>query len=94
VHATLETTDDRNRLVSNASNREVLGKLAEHVADTLEKEASATAPRRALELLAGIEHADPELASLGFVSAVSSNVASEVSFRASMGNLNNSANHL
>lgn len=70
MHATLQTTDDRNRVVSDASNREVLDKLAEHVAETIEKEATAKAPRRALELLAGAENADPELRALGFVDAL------------------------
>jgi hypothetical protein len=67
MHATLETTDDRNRLVDHASNREVLGHLARHVAEVVESQAAPTAPRRALELLAGIENSDPELTELGFV---------------------------
>jgi hypothetical protein len=70
MHATLETTDDRNRLVSNASNREVLGHLATHVARVLKEQATPAAPRRALELLAGIQDADPELKALGFVESL------------------------
>lgn len=70
MHATLETTDDRNRLVSNASNREVLGHLATHVARVLKAQATPSAPRRALELLAGIEDADPELNALGLVKSL------------------------
>ncbi len=38
MHATLETSDDRNRLVSHASNREVLGQLAIHAADVIERQ--------------------------------------------------------
>lgn len=61
LHATLETTDDRNRLVSNESNREVLDALAAHVAAILAAEASPANPRRALDLLAGLEQADTDL---------------------------------
>ena len=53
MHATLETTDDRNRLLSHASNREVLKHLAAHVAAVTEEQATPADPRRALELLAG-----------------------------------------
>ena len=67
MHATLETSDDRNRLVPHASNREVLRQLALHVAAVLEDQASPEVPRRALEMIAGIEDADPELKELGFV---------------------------
>jgi hypothetical protein len=70
LHATLDTTDDRNRLVNNASNREVLKHLATHVATVMEEQASTGDPRRALELLAGAENADPELDNLGFVPAL------------------------
>ncbi|HEV8414148.1 MAG TPA: DUF3883 domain-containing protein [Bryobacteraceae bacterium] len=70
MHATLETTDDRNRLVAHKSNREVLAHLAAHVAAILEEQAVPTKPRRALELLAGLEDADPELKTLGFVDAL------------------------
>jgi hypothetical protein len=70
MHATLETTDDRNRLVAHKSNREVLAHLAAHVAAILEEQAGPTKPRRALELLAGMEDADPELKTLGFVDAL------------------------
>jgi hypothetical protein len=70
MHATLETTDDRNRLVEHKSNREVLAHLAAHVAGILEEQAGPTMPRRALELLAGLEDADPQLKSLGFVDAL------------------------
>jgi len=70
MHATLETTDDRNRLVAHESNRQVLGHLARHVADVVESQAEPAAPRRALELLEGIENSDPELMELGFVDAL------------------------
>ncbi len=70
MHATLETTDDRNRLVAHESNREVLAYLAAHVAGILEEQAGPTKPRWALELLAGLEDADPELKTLGFVDAL------------------------
>ena len=70
MHATLETTDDRNRLVNHASNREVLKNLATHVAAVMEEQATLGDPRRALELLAGVERADPELEDLGFVPAL------------------------
>ncbi len=67
LHATLETTDDRNRLVAHKSNQEVLGHLATHVAAILEEQAGPEKQRRALELLSGLEDADPELKTLGFV---------------------------
>ena len=70
MHATLETSDDRNRLVAHASNREVLGQLARHVAAVVESQAAPETPRRALELIAGVENADPELKALGFVDAL------------------------
>ncbi|MDO8750862.1 MAG: DUF3883 domain-containing protein [Dehalococcoidia bacterium] len=70
MHATLETTDDRNHLVNHASNREVLRQLACHVAKVVENQASPLNPLRALELLRGVENADPELKTLGFVDAL------------------------
>jgi len=70
MHATLETTDDRNRLVAHKSNQEVLGHLAAHVAAVLEEQAAQGGQRRALELLSGLEDADPELRALGFVDAM------------------------
>jgi hypothetical protein len=70
MHATLETTDDRNRLVAHKSNLEVLAHLAAHVAGVLEEQAGPMKHRRALELLAGLEDADPELKMLGFVNAL------------------------
>jgi hypothetical protein len=70
MHATLETSDDRNRLVVHTSNREVLGQLAMHVAAVVESHAAPAMPRRALELIAGVENADPELKALGFVDAL------------------------
>ncbi len=70
MHATLETTDDRNRLVTHKSNQEVLGHLAAHVAAILEEQAGPEKQRRALELLSGLEDADPELKTLGFVEAM------------------------
>jgi hypothetical protein len=80
MHATLETTDDRNRLVANESNREVLTHLAVHVAGVLEGQTELSEPRRALELLAGLEHADPELKILGFVDALIRECASRKIF--------------
>ena len=70
MHATLETTDDRNRLVAHKSNQEVLGRLAAHVAAILEEQVVPGKPQRALELLSGLEDADPELKELGFVDAM------------------------
>jgi len=70
MHATLETTDDRNRLVAHNSNKEVLVHLAALVAVVLEKEAGQGKHRRALELLSGLEDADPELKTFGFVEAL------------------------
>lgn len=70
MHATLETTDDRNRLVAHKSNQEVLSHLAAHVAAVLEEQAGPGMHRRALELLSGLEGADPELKALGFVEAM------------------------
>lgn len=67
-HATLETTEDRNRLVEHTANREVLANLARHAAAVLEAETSTSSPTRALDLLAGIQSADPELGRMGFVS--------------------------
>jgi hypothetical protein len=58
MHATLETTDDRNRLVAHASNREVLGHLARYVADVVERQAGPATLRRALDLIAGVENSD------------------------------------
>lgn len=50
LHATLETTDDRNHLVDTSTNREVLHHLANLVADVLASEG-----RRALALLTGLD---------------------------------------
>jgi hypothetical protein len=76
MHATLETTDDRNRLLSNKLNKEVLGQLAAHVAAILEKLVGPAKQRLGLELLSGIENADPELKNLGFVDAMVQECAS------------------
>lgn len=92
MHATLETTDDRNRLVSHASNREVLGHLAAHVAEVMEEQATLTTPRRALELLAGVENADPELRGLGFVDTLIAECAGRFIFPRLDKTLNSSAN--
>ena len=70
MHATLETTDDRNHLVTNESNREVLRQLAMHVAYVVENEASPSDSLRALLLLKGIENADNELKNLGFIDSL------------------------
>lgn len=91
MHATLQTTDDRNRLVGDASNREVLTGLAEHVAETVEKEATPSTPLRALELLAGIEAADPELHALGFVEALVEQCSRRRIFPSLGGGLNDAA---
>ena len=55
IHATLETTDDRNHFVDHPSNREVLRQLANHVADVVERQSKEIDPRRGLQLLAGVE---------------------------------------
>jgi len=70
LHATLETTEDRNRIVDHASNRYVLEALAEHLASVLEDETNPDSPHRPLQLLCGIENADHELDRLGFVESV------------------------
>lgn len=70
LHATLETTEDRNRLVDHRANREVLHSLAHHLIDVIESQVSAADPLRALRMLSGIEDADPELVRLGFRDAV------------------------
>ncbi|MFH7326434.1 DUF3883 domain-containing protein [Desulfurivibrio sp. C05AmB] len=70
LHATLETTEDRNRIVDHASNRFVLAALAEHLASVLETEVQADDPHRPLQLLCGIENADHALDRLGFVEGV------------------------
>ncbi|NOZ22053.1 MAG: DUF3883 domain-containing protein [Planctomycetes bacterium] len=70
LHATLETTEDRNRIVDHASNRCVLEALAEHLAAVLEAEAHPYDPHRPLQLLCGIDNADHELVRLGFVESV------------------------
>lgn len=67
MHATLETTDDRNHLVAHRSNQEVLSHLAKHVATVVESQATPATPCRALETIAGVETADPSLRALGFV---------------------------
>lgn len=74
LHATLETTEDRNRIVDHASNRCVLEALAEHLASVLEAEADPDNPHRPLQLLCGIENADHELDRLGFVESVKQTV--------------------
>ena len=70
IHATLETTDDRNRIVDRRSNREVLEHLAAHIATVVEGQAESEDPARGLELIAGIENADPELKTMGLVDAL------------------------
>jgi hypothetical protein len=80
MHATLETTDDRNRLVNHASNCEVLKHLAAHVGAVLEDEAKPDLPRRGLELLAGAERNDPELIKLGFLDTLVADCASRPIF--------------
>jgi len=70
MHATLETTDDRNHFVDHPSNREVLRGLAKLVAQTIEKESMLSSSSRALELLSGIEQADSSLTSLGFIDSL------------------------
>ncbi|MCG3113218.1 MAG: DUF3883 domain-containing protein [Candidatus Manganitrophus sp. SB1] len=67
LHATLETSDDRNRVVKQASNQEVLRQLAIQVGKVAEIQASSSDPRRVLNLLRGIENSDPELKILGFL---------------------------
>lgn len=70
MHATLETTEDRNRVVNNASNRQVFTALAEHLSSVIEQHVSIDTPLRTLRLLDGVQNADPELDELGFVDAV------------------------
>ena len=70
VHATLETTADRNRLVNSTRNREVLQALASHLTDIIEAQVTPIDPMRALRLINGVENADSELKELGFLDAV------------------------
>ncbi|MFO0829664.1 MAG: DUF3883 domain-containing protein [Phycisphaerales bacterium] len=67
LHATLELSDDRNRVHDTVDNREVLGALAAHVAEIVTAVADPKHPRRALRLIDGLDRADPELRRLGFV---------------------------
>jgi len=76
LHATLETTEDRNRIVDHSSNRCVLEALADHLASVLEAEAKPDNLHRPLQLLAGLEKADHELVRLGFVDSVKKAVRS------------------
>lgn len=70
MHATVDTTDDRNHLVENDSNTEVLSQLAKLVASTLEDHVSNTGSRDALLLLAGVERLSGTLNRLGFLSTL------------------------
>lgn len=65
LHASLELSDDRNRVHNTDDNRQVLAALAVQLADVVEAEA-AVDPKRALRLLDGLDRADPELERLGF----------------------------
>lgn len=66
MHATLELTENRNRLIDHASNRHVLKRLAELFAEVVEGEAVQHGGARAVELVNGLQDADPELVALGF----------------------------
>lgn len=66
LHATLELTENRNRLIDHASNRHVLTRLAELLAVVVENEADQHGGARAVELIDGLQDADPELVTLGF----------------------------
>jgi hypothetical protein len=70
AHATLDTDDNRKRLTDHAANREVLGHLANLIAEVAEIEATKSSPSRAFELLAGIERCDDELREFGFLDEV------------------------
>lgn len=67
LHATLELSDDRNRVHDTEDNRQVLEALATQLADVVAAEATPAQPRRALKLLDGLDQADPELKRLGFL---------------------------
>ncbi len=67
LHATLEVSDDRNRIHDTEGNRQVLGALATQLADVVAAEATRAQPRRALKLLDGLDQVDPELKRLGFL---------------------------
>ncbi len=64
-HASLDTDDSRNRLVKHNANEYVLKMLGEFVVEIAEKETTKENPYRGLELMAGIEKCDPELADMG-----------------------------
>lgn len=67
LHATLELSDDRNRVHDTEDNRQVLGALAAQLANVVAAEATPAQPRRALKLLDGLDQVDPELKRLGFL---------------------------
>jgi len=64
-HASLDTDDSRNRLVKHSANEYVLKTLGGFVAEIAERETTRSHPYRGIELLAGIERCDPELAEMG-----------------------------
>lgn len=70
LHATLELGDDRNRIRDTPANRTVLEHLGQHLAQVVGASVDPDSPKRALRLLDGLPDVDPELARLGFVSAV------------------------
>ncbi len=70
LHATLVLGDGRNRILDTVANRAVLAALGEHLVEVVAGEATASSPKRALRLLDGLQHADPELKRLGFVDSV------------------------
>ena len=74
MHATLETTEDRNRIVNNSSNLHVLEALSEHLSDIIKSHVLKDEPLRVLYLLNGIQDADPELKELGFIDLVKDNI--------------------
>jgi hypothetical protein len=70
LHATLDLTDTRKRVIDNPANRHVLGELAKFFGYLIEREWSRKAPLRPLSLLKGLTEADPELQTLGLVQAI------------------------
>lgn len=70
LHATLELSDDRNRVHDTPANRLVLSALAQHLADVVEVEAQERITAGGgIGLLGGLDNADPELKRLGFLDA-------------------------
>jgi hypothetical protein len=74
LHATVETTDDRNGIIDHASNRSVLCALADYVAGVIEQKSHNAGVDIPLRLLCGIEKANHKLIKLGFIDRLKQSV--------------------